>query len=471
VERIGTEHELGVLVATEVAADEDPWALEASLEELAALAASAGVTVVGRLTQRLDRVHPATYVGTGKVGEVRDAALDLNAEVALFDRELSPRQQRNLERALGIKVIDRTALILDVFAQHARTREGMLQVELAQWEYRLPRLTRMWTHLARQAGGRAGGAAGGVGVRGPGETQIELDRREIRRRIRTLDREIEALRGQRRQSRRQRRRSGLPGVSLVGYTNAGKSTLLNGLTQADVYTADQLFATLDPTTRRVHLPSGRVALMSDTVGFIQKLPTQLVASFRATLEEIVEADLLLHVVDVTHPDAVQQAETVELVLRQLGMVDPPMVVAANKLDLLPGFGVSEAAREGLSGRAPAGEVEWAGGEPAELAAVREVYPDLVAVSARLGAGFGALLAAIERELDERLIPVEVLVPYAAAALLQQVHTRGVVDEELFEEGGIRVRARVPTALLGSLGDYVVPGPPATSSAADGAGPD
>jgi len=285
--------------------------MDDSVAELALLAATAGLSVVGKVTQRLERPDPKTYVGSGKVNEIRSRAEESLADVVLFDEELSPRHQRELEEAFAddVRVLDRTALILDVFAQHAHTREGGLQVELAQYEYRLPRLTRAWTHLARQAGGGAGrtGSRGGVGLRGPGETQLEVDRREISRRITHLKSELEKVRAHRGRHRAQRRNSQTPIVALVGYTNAGKSTLLNRLAGSEVYVADQLFATLDPTTRRLKMPGGRMILMTDTVGFIQKLPTTLVAAFRATLEEIAEADLLLHVVDVSHPSAEAQA--------------------------------------------------------------------------------------------------------------------------------------------------------------------
>jgi GTP-binding protein HflX len=429
MERTKREPELAILVGALVEDEDTPWSLEASLDELAALAESAGVIVVGRVTQRLKRPVAATFIGSGKVQEIGEAVVDLDADVVLFDHELSPRQQRNLERAWDVKVIDRTALILDVFAQHARTREGMLQVELAQYEYRLPRLTRMWTHLARQAGGRAGGASGGVGVRGPGEAQIEIDRREIGRRISFLEKQIEQLRTQRRQARRRRRRSGLLQISLVGYTNAGKSTLLNRIVGSDVYTADQLFATLDPTTRRVELPSGRVALLSDTVGFIQRLPTELVAAFRATLEEVTEADLLLHIVDVTHPDAVLQAETVDRVLGELGVADLPVVVAANKIDA-------------------EGPIEE------HLRELRVWAPDLVPISALEGSGITELLEAVDREMQSRLQAIEVLVPYDSGDVLNLLHTHGIVDEEQYVEGGTLVRARVPLYMLGSVGQYL-----------------
>jgi len=441
MERRQSPRERAFLVGAEIKGAGDGWSLEASLDELEALADTAGLAIVGRTTQRLDAPHPSTYVGSGKVEEAKLAAADVGADAVIFDHELSPRQLRNLEKAIGLKVIDRTALILDIFAQHARTREGMLQVELAQLEYRLPRLTRLWTHLARQAGGRAGGASGGVGVRGPGETQIEIDRREIRRRIGSLRAEIETVRTQRRLYRDRRRRAGLPVVALVGYTNAGKSTLLNALSDAGIYAANQLFATLDPTTRRVDLPTGRTALFTDTVGFIQKLPTELVASFRATLEEITDADLLLHVVDVTHPDAVRQAETVERVLSELGLDDQPMVVAANKVDRLAALALE-------LGEGP----DDAGEGPVER--LRDLYPDLVPVSAARKEGLDRLLEVVDTELQGRLVAVEALIPYAAGDVLNLVHTHGVVDEERFAETGTWVAARVPAYLLGGLEGYL-----------------
>ncbi len=431
-----------MLVGIDVAAaDGYIWSVEASLDELAALAATSGLEVVARTAQRLTRPHPATFIGSGKVEEVRSLVADVGADIVLFDHELTPRQERNLERAFGTLVVDRTALILDVFAQHARTREGSLQVELAQYEYRLPRLTRLWTHLARQAGGRAGGATGGVGVRGPGETQLEIDRREIRRRISLLRREIAELRDQRALHRRQRRRAGMPVVALVGYTNAGKTTLLNALTDAGAYVADQLFATLDPTTRRVSLPSGRVALFTDTVGFIQRLPTALVAAFRATLEEIGEADLLLHIVDAGHPDCVAQAETVERTLADLGLVAMPVVVAINKVDLLERTAAS--AGKGLA---------------EALAPIRDVYPDAVPISAQTGAGLPALVQAVEEELARTLVAVSGLVPYTRGELLNEMRTHGVLEYQAYTAAGTAVRARVPRHMLAALAPYLSPLP-------------
>src|SRR4030043_972053 len=306
--------EKAFLVGVEIRGDNHLLRLQDSLTELALLGETAGLEIVGQSTQHLDKPNVKTYIGSGKVNEIRMLVEELKADVVLFDDELSPRHLRELEIVFGnhVRVIDRTALILDIFAQHANTNEGSLQVELAQYEYRLPRLTRAWTHLARQAGGGGGrsGMVGGVGLRGPGETQLEVDRREIRTRIKHLKEQLERVRTHRQQYRNRRKKSLTPVVALVGYTNAGKSTLLNYLSKSDVYVADKLFATLDPTTRRVSLSDNHIALFTDTVGFIQNLPTTLVAAFRATLEEISESDLLIHVVDVTHPQSHEQARAV-----------------------------------------------------------------------------------------------------------------------------------------------------------------
>src|SRR5215207_2402858 len=297
-----------------------------SLQELALLADTAGMEVVGQTSQNVARPDPATFVGSGKVTEIKELLLASDAQVVIFDDELSPRHQRELEKRFGeeTKVLDRSALILDIFAQHARTREGSLQVELAQYEYRLPRLTRAWSHLAR--------LGGGIGTRGPGETQLEVDRREISRKISKLKEELESVRSHRSRHRDRRERTGVPLIALVGYTNAGKSTLLHALTGADVYIANQLCATLDPTTRRLELHSGRQGLISDTVGFIQKLPTNLIAAFRATLEEINDADLVLVVADVNHPNVVQHIETVEDTLAEIDMPPVPRILVWNKID-------------------------------------------------------------------------------------------------------------------------------------------
>ena len=397
------------------------------------LADTAGLRVVGSLEQRLDRPHPATYIGSGKVEELIALRADTGAQVVIFDEELSPAQQRELERAINnpdVKVLDRTALILDIFAQHAHTREGALQVELAQYEYRLPRLTRAWTHLARQAGGAAArGGAGGVGLRGPGETQLEVDRREIGKRIADLKHELEEVRKHRAQYRRRRSEEAIPVIALVGYTNAGKSTLLNALTGSDVYAADQLFATLDPTTRRIKLPGGREVLATDTVGFIQKLPTTLVAAFRATLEEIAEADLILHVVDITHINVEQQAATVLQVLAELKATEQPIITAINKIDALPDRSFGEL-----------GETE---------------ADNAVAISALTGEGLPELLARIEETLDADLVGLDLLVPYQRGDLLGLIHQRGVISRETHELTGTRLSARVPRELAHRLEPYLL----------------
>jgi GTP-binding protein HflX len=397
--------------------------IEDSLQELARLADTAGLDVVGQTFQRLDKPDQATYIGPGKVEEVKALATELDANVILFDDELEPRHQRELEEIFGeeVKVIDRTALILDIFAQHAHTREGKLQVELAQLEYRVPRLTRLWTHLARQAGGRAGGQGGGVGVRGPGETQLEVDRREISRRISFIKQELETVRARREQHRAKRQQTELMVVAIVGYTNAGKSTVLNKISRADVLSADMLFATLDPTTRKVVMPNGREVLFTDTVGFIQKLPTQIVAAFRATLEEIREADLLLHVVDLTHPHVVSQVESVEETLAELEVDHLPMVVALNKIDQLP--------------------------EDSDIETVLDLTVPTVRVSALTGEGIDTLLLAIEAVMVRLFAEVRVLLPYQRGDLLSLLYERGQVDSEEHGQDGVRVYGRLPQRLI------------------------
>ncbi len=409
-----------------------------SLVELARLADTAGLEVVGEATQRMAQPDVTTYIGSGKLEEIHHLVDELDAGVVLFDDELNPRHQRELEKVFGenVKVLDRTALILDIFAQHAQTAEGQLQVELAQLEYRLPRLTRMWTHLARQAGGRAGGATGGVGVRGPGEKQIETDRREIQRRISKIKQELETVRQRRSQQRAKRRQTALRVVALVGYTNAGKSTLLNQLSGADILTADMLFATLDPTTRRVHLPGGREMLFTDTVGFIQKLPTQIVAAFRATLEEINDAHVLLHVVDATHPQAQAQMEAVEDTLAELEVEQLPMVIALNKIDQLSaGDRAALTATLMLTFSAPA-----------------------VPVSALTGEGIEELLIAVEAAAEQYMMPLRVHLPYHRGDLLSLFHERGQVDQEEHGPDGITLLGRLPRRLQPAFASYQIPLP-------------
>ncbi len=425
--------ERGLLVGLELKREKSVWRAEDSLAELAQLARTAGIEMVGSTIQRLDRPRPATLIGKGKVEELKALKGELKPDVIIFDEELSPRQQRNLEEELDLKIVDRTALILDIFAKHARTHEGRLQVELAQYEYRLPRLTRLWTHLARQVGGTAArGGLGGVGVRGPGETQLETDRREIGRRIAHLRQQLEEVRTHRRLYRRRRRRAAIPVVAIVGYTNAGKSTLLNALAGSDILVEDKLFATLDPTTRRVPLPNGRVALFTDTVGFIQKLPTQLVAAFQATLEEITEADLLLHIVDITHPQAQEQSLAVEETLRQIGADDRPLVTALNKIDLLPSSKISPL-----------------------LAEIARRYPNCVPISALEGTGLDSLLKRIEEVLTQELIPLKVLLPHGENNLLGLFHQRGLVKLERYTEQGVIIEGKLPQELEARFEKYLI----------------
>jgi GTP-binding protein HflX len=353
--------------------------------------------------------------------------------VVIFDDELAPRHQRELERIFGedVKVLDRTGLILDIFALHASTREGALQVELAQYEYRLPRLTQTWTEqaLTRQAGGRAGGSTGGVGLRGPGQTKLEMDRFVIRQRIAQIKRELDTVRDARARQREQRRREGLPTVALIGYTNAGKSTLLNALSGSKVYVADQLFATLDPTTRRVTLPGGTVVLFTDTVGFIQKLPTDLIAAFRATLEEVLEADLLVHVIDVSHRHAMEQARAVYATLKEIGAAELPIINVLNKVDRFQ--------------------------DPTAACASLCDLPDSVAVSALTGQGLEDLLAEIETVMEAELCQVKVLLPFARGDLVSLIHERGLIEIETHHPEGTYLEAQVPDYLAAHLEAYAV----------------
>jgi GTP-binding protein HflX len=413
-----------MLVGVEIRNEDNFLPLEESLAELALLADTAGLNVIGEVQQRLASPNPKTYIGSGKVEEIQALVDELKAEIVLFDNELNPRHQRELEKLFNadLRVLDRTALILDIFAQHANTHEGSLQVELAQYEYRLPRLTRAWTHLARQAGGGGGrSGAGGVGLRGPGEKQLEVDRRDIHRRIDFLKKELEKVRAHRSRHRSRRKQSRIPVVALVGYTNAGKSTLLNQISGAEVYIADQLFATLDPTTRRVELPGGTKALLTDTVGFIQKLPTNLVAAFRATLEEIAEADLLLHVVDVTHPTAQLQAASVLDTLAEIEADHIPMLTVLNKIDRLS---EPDSANQSLEG-----------------------FEDTVAISALTGQGMEPLLAAIHRKLFEAYELVQVELPHQEGALIAMFHEQGQVEHIEHTRHGQVITGRLPVRLV------------------------
>lgn len=405
------------------------WSADDSLDELASLARTAGAEVVGTMVQRLARPDATYYMGKGRANELADLRTQLDLDLIIFDDELSPSQQRNLERITETRVIDRTALILDIFAQHARTREGQLQVELAQLEYRLPRLAGSQRALSRVGGGSRGSGGGGVGgaigVRGPGETKLEQDRRRIRSRISELRRDLEAVQRQRTLQRRQRTAQAIPVVAIVGYTNAGKSTLFNALTSAGVLVEDKLFATLDPTTRHLTLPSHQEVLLTDTVGFIQKLPTGLVAAFRATLEEVVEADVLLEVVDITHENAIEQSQTVSDVLAELGAGDKPRVTALNKIDQLADPGAID----------------------------ESLFPNAVAVSAATGRNLEALLAKIGDVITQTMVDVQVHLPFERGDLVELFHRRGRVVNEAHGPDGVQVTGALPRSLVGVFAPF------------------
>lgn len=398
------------------------WPVEESLDELEQLARTAGVAAADRVIQRLPKAHPGTLLGSGKIQEIAELVRYHNCDAVIFDLELSPGQHRNLERELETQVLDRTALILIIFGQRARTREGRLQVELAQIEYDLPRLARQWSHLSRQKGS--------VQQRGEGEKQIEVDRRLLRRQKDALEEELEKVRTHRQLHRERRKSAGAPVVALVGYTNAGKSTLLNALAGAGVLAEDKLFATLDPTTRRIRLAGGQAFLLTDTVGFVQRLPTTLVAAFRATLEEVAEADLLVHVVDASSPSMPRQVEAVEQVLQEIEAGSLPVVVALNKTDLL-----ASDARPALPGA-------WAA-----LPAVQ--------VSALTGSGIDELLRCISEQLVQRFAALDVLIPYDRGDLVALLHQYGTIEYEGYEEGGTRLRGRIPASHSGPFAPFAV----------------
>jgi GTPase len=418
-------------VAVESEEDEGLWSAEDSLSELCTLANTAGAEVVGKMIQRLRHPDVATYLGKGRTQELSDLKKQLGLDLVIFDDELSPSQQRNLEKLLDARVIDRTALILDIFAQHAHTREGRLQVELAQLEYRLPRLSGRGIELSRLGGGSrsagAGGVGGAIGVRGTGETKLEIDRRRIRSRIAELQEEIEGVREQRTLHREQRASQSISVVAVVGYTNAGKSTLFNALTQAEVLVEDKLFATLDPTTRHLLLPGNQEVLLTDTVGFIQKLPTRLIAAFRATLEEVTDADLLLEVVDISHENAIEQSETVNDILQELGVNEKPRVTALNKSDLLD----------------DAAEIDTS------------LYANAVTVSALRESGLDTLRGKIAQVLADRMEKVEVTIPYTKGELVELFHRRGHVEQEEHQPQGTYLAGRIPRTLRGYYAQYRV----------------
>ncbi len=387
------------------------WPVHRSLAELTALAETAGATVVGTAFQRRPEPDPVWYFGKGRAAELLDEKAAHEFNLLIVDDELAPNQQRSLEKLLDCKVLDRSALIIDIFARHARTREGRLQVELAVLEYHLPRLTRMWTHLSR--------TGGGIGTRGPGESQLETDRRLIREKIKKVRAELEAVRRHRATTARQRERHEVAAIVLVGYTNAGKSTLLNAMADADIYAADMLFATLDPTSRQVTLPTGQRVVVTDTVGFINKLPHDLVDAFRATLEEVRRADLLLEVVDASDPDFVGQQQAVQAVLDEIGAGDKPRVTVFNKTDLLPDAGAP-----------PVSE--------------RAAF-----VSAVTGSGLDRLEELIAVALRDGMVAVDAVVPYERGELVARARSSGDV-EEAYEERGVRVHGHLPQAIASEV---------------------
>lgn len=428
---LSTAPERAILVGVELPTTD--WPIEESLEELAQLAGTAGTNCVDRVIQRLQRPHPGTLLGSGKIEEIAALARYHDCDAVIFDLELTPGQHRNLERELDTQVLDRTALILIIFGQRARTKEGRLQVELAQVEYDLPRLARQWSHLSRQKGS--------VQQRGEGEKQIEVDRRLLRRQKDRLEEEVEQVRVQRQLHRDRRKSVGAPVVALVGYTNAGKSTLLNRLASAQSLAEDKLFATLDPMTRRVKFSGGQEILLTDTVGFVQRLPTTLVAAFRATLEEVAEADLLIHVVDAANPSVHHQIEAVEQVLEEIGAGGRPMIVAINKADKL--------ARDLPIIVGEHKTSERAHNVLLQHGSITDTLPS-VRVSGLTGEGIEELLRCISENLVLQFTQLDVLIPYDRGDLVARFHQFGTIAEESYEAGGTRIRGHMPENQAGSL---------------------
>ncbi|MDP4804429.1 MAG: GTPase HflX [Candidatus Nanopelagicales bacterium] len=396
---------------------------ERSLRELALLAETAGSEVLDGVIQRRDAPDPATYLGSGKAAELRQIVVATGADTVICDGELTPGQLRKLEEIVKVKVVDRTWLILDIFAQHAKSREGKAQVSLAQMQYLLPRLRGWGESLSRQAGGRAGGASGGVGTRGPGETKIETDRRRIRASMSKLRRELKEMEKSRKTQRSSRRSSGIPSVAIAGYTNAGKSSLLNQLTNAGVLVEDALFATLDPTVRKATTPSGRELTFTDTVGFVRHLPHQLIEAFRSTLEEVKDADLIVHVVDGSDEDPTGQINAVREVLNEIGAHDVPEMIVINKADIA---------------------------DVHDLTALSRNEPDSLIVSAKTGMGIAELITAIEERLPHPFVSVDVLIPFTRGDLISRVHRQGEVISVEHSENGTHLIALAPQELATEL---------------------
>ena len=409
VEIINRETERVFIVGVQLKG-EDAWCIDASLDELEELVGTAGGEVAGRGTQRLDKVNAATFIGPGKARGFAEECREAGVDTVVFDEELSPAQGRNLEKVFECKILDRTALILDIFSQRARTREGKLQVELAQLNHLLPRLTRFWTHLSRQKGG--------IGMRGgEGESQLEVDRRKVRERIDKIQRDLELVMRHRSVQRTGRKRNQWPLGSLVGYTNAGKSTLFNAITGASTLTEDKLFATLDPMTRRLRLPTNQNVLLSDTVGFIRKLPHDLVDAFKATLEEVIEADLLLHVVDISLPQAQEQIDAVNVVLDELDVADKPMLMVFNKIDRVTAPGLAKR--------------------------FTDQYPNSIVVSARTGEGFDAFMSELGKQLRPVREMLEFSIPHSQPELIAQLHEVGQVLERDYDAPEAVFKALIP----------------------------
>ncbi|MGI8776558.1 MAG: GTPase HflX [Acidimicrobiales bacterium] len=423
-------------------------AAEASLDELSALVDTAGADEAERILQRRDSPDPATFVGKGKAEELREISETVDADTVVFDDDLSPAQSRNLEKILGRTAIDRTAVILDIFAQHAHTQEGKAQVELALLRYRLPRLRGRGKGLSQQAGG--------IGTRGPGETQLEVDRRRLLRRATKLESDLKELTQNRRTQRKARTRSRLATVALVGYTNAGKSTLLNHLTRSDVLVEDRLFATVDPTTRRLDLPGGERVLVTDTVGFVRKLPHQLVEAFRSTLEEVGEADLLVHVVDAAAPDPEFQIDAVRTVLAELGADQVPELLAFNKADRLPAGGGrngDDSAGDRRDDRGDDSAGDDSAGFDVVVKRIEARHPGSVLVSAHTGAGVDDLLSAIGERLRTLTNVVELVVPYDRGEVVAALHRYGEVLSEDHEDAATRLRVRLDASDLARFDEF------------------